>query len=144
MGDVIEIDHAADVLLGDAESDRYRHLPFRSPASLEVFEYGRELARGRRGGDGEGRVSKLVNRTPIDGEPLTATEFDSGGWERDHPAHHQPRHARRWRATPTSSRAPARPFAVTSGSFGVGPLVRRETVSLLLPGSARDRYEGAK
>jgi cytochrome P450 len=67
----------ADVLLGDAESDRYKHLPFRSPASLEVFEYGRELARQRRGGDGEDLVSKLVNRTPIDGEPLSATEFDN-------------------------------------------------------------------
>ena len=67
----------ADVLLGDAESDRYKHLPFRSPASLEVFEYGRELARQRRGGDGEDLVSSLVNRTPADGEPLTATEFDN-------------------------------------------------------------------
>jgi len=67
----------ADVLLGDAESDRYKHLPFRSPASLEVFEYGRELARQRRGGDGEDLVSRLVNRTPADGEPLTATEFDN-------------------------------------------------------------------
>ena len=27
-----------------AESEKYKHLPFRSPASLEVFEYGRELA----------------------------------------------------------------------------------------------------
>ncbi|WP_410590201.1 cytochrome P450 [Amycolatopsis sp. lyj-23] len=67
----------ADVLLGDAESDRYKHLPFRSPASLEVFEYGRELARQRRGGDGEDLVSRLVNRVPADGEPLTATEFDN-------------------------------------------------------------------
>ncbi|MEU5260599.1 cytochrome P450 [Amycolatopsis sp. NPDC021455] len=67
----------ADVLLGDAESDRYKHLPFRSPAALEVFEYGRELARQRRGGDGEDLVSSLVNRTPADGEPLTATEFDN-------------------------------------------------------------------
>jgi cytochrome P450 len=67
----------ADVLLGDAESDRYKHLPFRSPAALEVFEYGRKLARERRGGDGEDLVSKLVNRVPEDGEPLTATEFDN-------------------------------------------------------------------
>ena len=37
----------ADVLLDSAESEQYRHLPFRSPASLEVFEYGRELARQR-------------------------------------------------------------------------------------------------
>ena len=42
----------ADVLISDADSAKYRHLPFRSPAAVEVFEYGRELARQRRGGDG--------------------------------------------------------------------------------------------
>ncbi|GAA3136729.1 cytochrome P450 [Streptosporangium carneum] len=67
----------ADVLLSDAESEKYKHLPFRSPSALEVFEYGRELARRRRGGDGDDLVSKLVNRVPQDGEPLTATEFDN-------------------------------------------------------------------
>jgi len=67
----------ADVLLSDEGSEAYKHLPFRSPASLEVFEYGRELARTRRGGDGEDLVSKLVNRVPEDGEPLTATDFDN-------------------------------------------------------------------
>jgi cytochrome P450 len=67
----------ADVLMTDAESDQYKHLPFRSPAALEVFEYGRELARQRRGGDGEDLVSHLVNRVPEDGEPLTATDFDN-------------------------------------------------------------------
>lgn len=67
----------ADVLLGHADSDQYKHLPFRSPAALEVFEYGRKLAAERRGGDGEDLVSKLVNRQPVDGEPLTATEFDN-------------------------------------------------------------------
>jgi cytochrome P450 len=30
----------ADVLLGHEESDRYKHLPFRSPAALEVFARG--------------------------------------------------------------------------------------------------------
>jgi len=67
----------ADVLISDAASDEYKHLPFRSPAAVEVFEYGRELARRRTGGDGEDLVSKLVNRVPQDGEPLTATEFDN-------------------------------------------------------------------
>jgi cytochrome P450 len=67
----------ADVLMSDEESDQYKHLPFRSPAALEVFEYGRELARQRRGGDGEDLISKLVNRVPEDGEPLTATDFDN-------------------------------------------------------------------
>ncbi len=67
----------ADVLLGDADSDKYKHLPFRSPAALEVFEYGRELARQRLGGDGEDLISKLINRVPADSEPLTAREFDN-------------------------------------------------------------------
>jgi cytochrome P450 len=67
----------ADVLLSDAESDAYKHLPFRSPAALEVFDYGRELARKRRGGDGTDLVSKLVNAIPADGQSLTATEFDN-------------------------------------------------------------------
>ncbi|MDQ0687812.1 cytochrome P450 [Streptomyces achromogenes] len=67
----------ADVLLHSAESEKYRDLPFRSPASLEVFEYGRELARQRRGGEGQDLVSKLVNTTPRDGVPLSAQDFDN-------------------------------------------------------------------
>lgn len=67
----------ADVLLHSAESEKYRDLPFRSPASLEVFEYGRELARQRRGGAGTDLVSTLVNTTPRDGVPLSAQDFDN-------------------------------------------------------------------
>ncbi|QXJ26416.1 cytochrome P450 [Actinomadura graeca] len=67
----------ADVLLHSAESERYRDLPFRSPASLEVFEYGRELAARRRGGAGTDLVSRLVNETPRDGEALTERDFDN-------------------------------------------------------------------
>ncbi|MEV7597072.1 cytochrome P450 [Kitasatospora sp. NPDC089797] len=67
----------ADVLLHSAESEKYRDLPFRSPASLEVFAYGRELARQRRGGDGTDLVSRLVNGTPRDGVPLSARDFDN-------------------------------------------------------------------
>lgn len=67
----------ADVLLEDAASDEYKHLPFRSPASLEVFAYGRELAGQRRGGVGEDLVSKLVNRMPDDGIALSPTDFDN-------------------------------------------------------------------
>lgn len=66
-----------DVLVNEPASVRYRHLPFRSPAAAEVFEYGRELARQRRGGDGEDLVSRLVNGRPIDGQPLTSHEFDT-------------------------------------------------------------------
>ncbi|MFI0350126.1 cytochrome P450 [Actinomadura sp. 9N407] len=67
----------ADVLLHSEESERYRDLPFRSPASLEVFEYGRDLARRRRGGDGTDLVSRLVNGEPRDGIPLSPQDFDN-------------------------------------------------------------------
>ncbi len=67
----------ADVLLHSEESEKYRDLPFRSPASVEVFEYGRELARQRRGGGGTDLVSRLVNENPRDGVPLSSQDFDS-------------------------------------------------------------------
>lgn len=66
----------ADVLLHSAESEVPRSaVPL--PASVEVFEYGRELARQRRGGDGSDLVSKLVNTVPRDGVPLSAQDFDN-------------------------------------------------------------------
>ncbi|HET9647549.1 MAG TPA: cytochrome P450 [Microlunatus sp.] len=64
-------------LITDPDSVKYKHLPFRSPASLEVFEYGRKLAAERKGKDGTDLISLLVNRTPEDGEPLSATDFDN-------------------------------------------------------------------
>ncbi|MEV6865009.1 cytochrome P450 [Streptosporangium subroseum] len=67
----------ADVLLHSAESEKYRDLPFRSPASIEVFEYGRELARRRRGGNGDDLVSKLINEPTSDGVPLSEHDFDN-------------------------------------------------------------------
>ncbi|WP_246178052.1 cytochrome P450 [Actinomadura decatromicini] len=67
----------ADVLLHSAESELYRDLPFRSPASLEVFEYGRELAARRRGGTGTDLISRLVNQPPADGVPLSERDFDN-------------------------------------------------------------------
>lgn len=66
-----------DVMLDDPASEQYKHLPFRSPASLEVFEYGRKLAAERKGGDGQDLVSRLVNKIPEDGQPLSDTEFDN-------------------------------------------------------------------
>lgn len=65
------------VLVDSDEAQKYKHLPFRNPVSLEVFEYGRQLAKERRGGDGEDLVSKLVNRIPEDGIPLSDTDFDN-------------------------------------------------------------------
>ncbi|MFE6163665.1 cytochrome P450 [Streptomyces sp. NPDC056486] len=67
----------ADVLLESAESEQYRDLPFRSPAALEVFDYGRKLAARRRGGGGMDLVSTLVNNSPKDGIPLSDTDFDN-------------------------------------------------------------------
>jgi cytochrome P450 len=67
----------ARVLINSPEAEQYKHLPFRSPASIEIFEYGRRLAAERRDGDGEDLVSKLVNRIPEDGVPLTDTDFDN-------------------------------------------------------------------
>jgi cytochrome P450 len=67
----------ADHLITDPDSDRYKHLPFRSPAALEVFAYGRELARQRKGRDGTDLVSLLVNQIPEDGQPLSATDLDN-------------------------------------------------------------------
>jgi cytochrome P450 len=67
----------ARVLITSAEAEQYKHLPFRSPASQEIFEYGRKLAAERKGGDGEDLVSKLVNRIPEDGVPLTSTDYDN-------------------------------------------------------------------
>lgn len=67
----------ADVLSTSAESEEYRLLPFRSPAAQEVFDYGNELARQRRGKNGTDLVSRLVNETPSDGIPLSQREFNS-------------------------------------------------------------------
>jgi cytochrome P450 len=67
----------ARVLINSPEAEQYAHLPFRSPASIEIFEYGRQLAAQRKDGDGEDLVSKLINRIPEDGVPLTPTDFDN-------------------------------------------------------------------
>lgn len=67
----------SDVLASSEESEKYRLLPFRSPAALEVFEYGRALADERRGGDRTDLVSRLVNQTPEDGIPLSERDFNS-------------------------------------------------------------------
>lgn len=67
----------ADVLAHSDESEAYRLLPFRSPAALEVFEYGRALADERRGTDRTDLVSRLVNQTPEDGVPLSERDFNS-------------------------------------------------------------------
>ena len=59
------------------ESEKYKHLPFRSPTTQEVFDYGRALRDGRKGGEGTDLVSILANKLPMDGVPLTDTDFDN-------------------------------------------------------------------
>ncbi len=66
----------ADVLYDSPESEAYRLVPFRSPAALELFEYGHALAAGRRNEPRDDLVSKLVH-AEIDGERLTEREFDT-------------------------------------------------------------------
>jgi len=66
----------ADVLLGSAESEAYRLVPFRSPAALEVFEYGRSLAAQRRAAPGVDLVTTLATAT-VDGEQLSEKDFDN-------------------------------------------------------------------
>jgi cytochrome P450 len=65
----------ADVLINSAESEEFRLVPFRSPAALEVFEYGDALAKERRGKDGTDLVSVLVNGEMSDGIPLSERDF---------------------------------------------------------------------
>jgi cytochrome P450 len=65
----------ADVLINDPESEKYRLVPFKSPAALEVFAYGDELARQRKGKDGVDLVSVLVNSPMSDGIALSERDF---------------------------------------------------------------------
>ncbi|NDD26325.1 MAG: cytochrome P450, partial [Actinobacteria bacterium] len=67
----------ADVLLDDPESEKYRLVPFRSPAALEVFAYGQDLAAKRKGKDGKDLVSTLINQVPSDGIPLSERDFNT-------------------------------------------------------------------
>ncbi len=66
-----------DVLASSEESEKYRLLPFRSPAAREVFEYGQALAAERRGTQHTDLVSRLINQSPEDGIPLSERDFNS-------------------------------------------------------------------
>jgi cytochrome P450 len=59
------------------ESEKYKHLPFRSPTTQDVFDYGRALRDRRRGGDGADLVSQLANKMPSDGVPMSDRDFDN-------------------------------------------------------------------
>ena len=65
----------ADVLISNPESEKYRLVPFRSPATLELFAYGDALAKERRGKNGTDLVSVLVNGDMSDGLALSERDF---------------------------------------------------------------------
>ena len=65
----------SDISYEDPESDRYRLLPFRSPAAVELWKYGHGIAETRRSEPRDDLVTKLVE-AEIDGERLTSREFD--------------------------------------------------------------------
>lgn len=67
----------ADVLIGSADSDEYKHVPFRSPAAIEVYEYGKHLAAERRGKGGTDLITLLADGVPSDGVPLSEHEFNT-------------------------------------------------------------------
>jgi cytochrome P450 len=60
-----------------AESDQYRHLPFRSPTVQEVWDYGNDLRVRRIGLDGTDLISILANRMPDDQVPLSQEDFNN-------------------------------------------------------------------
>ena len=66
-----------DVLIGSADSEAYRHVPFRSPAALEVYEYGKHLKAERSGKGGTDLVSLLADGVPRDGVPLSERDFNT-------------------------------------------------------------------
>ena len=56
-------------------SDQYKHLPFRSPTVLDVWDYGDALKAERKGKDGTDLISILANRMPSDGIPVSDNDF---------------------------------------------------------------------
>ena len=64
-------------LADSPDSEKYKHLPFRSPTTQDVFDYGRALRDHRRGGEGTDLVSLLANKLPTDGIPLSDGDFDN-------------------------------------------------------------------
>lgn len=58
------------------DTSAYRLLPFRSPAAVELMDYGHRLAVERRREPAEDLVTKLVH-AEVDGERLSEREFDN-------------------------------------------------------------------
>ncbi len=77
-----------DALLGNTDPDftdypvdltdteQFRMVPFRSPASIQIFQYAQEQAADRRSCPREDVITQLLAPT-IDGDPLTDLEFNN-------------------------------------------------------------------
>ena len=66
----------ADVVVGQEDTSEYRLLTFRSPAAVELADYGAALAARRRADPQDDLVSKLVH-AEVDGESLADREFSN-------------------------------------------------------------------
>lgn len=68
-------DTAGDFVYGQRDLSEYAHLPFSSPAALEMFEYGHALATERRAEPREDITTRLLE-AEVDGDRLSEHEFD--------------------------------------------------------------------
>ena len=60
--------------VGLTDTDEFKHIPFRSPAALDLYRYAEQQAVRRRARPTDDVISRLLAPT-IDGEQLTETEF---------------------------------------------------------------------
>jgi cytochrome P450 len=60
--------------VGLTDTDEFKHIPFRSPAALELYRYAEHQAELRRGCPMDDVITKLLSPT-IDGECLTELQF---------------------------------------------------------------------
>ena len=58
------------------DTEQFRMVPFRSPASIQIFQYAQEQAASRRSCPSEDIISQLLEPT-TDGSPLTDLEFNN-------------------------------------------------------------------
>ena len=74
---IANTDPDLSTLVADREdTSAYRLLPFRSPAALDLFEYGHALGAKRRAEPRDDLVTKLVH-AEVDGDRLTERELDN-------------------------------------------------------------------
>ncbi len=63
-----------DTPLGLTDTDEFKHIPFRSPAALDLYRYAEEAATQRRAAPTDDVITRLLAPT-IDGEQITDLEF---------------------------------------------------------------------